>query len=142
MNTPLASPSTFPPPRRRWKSLLLLGVVFFSGTICGAGIAAVVIHRAAQQVVLHPEVRAERAAQWITRRLHLDAGQQERVRAILKRHTATIGKLRQEIWPRVLERFETTEREINDVLSPSQRQTWNQMTARLRKNWLPPDVTP
>ncbi len=142
MNRP-ASPSSLPPPRRpRWKNLLLLGVVFLSGTICGAGLAAVVIHRAVQQVVLHPEIRAERATQWITRRLHLDASQQQRVRAILGQHTATIGKLRQEIWPRVLKRFETTEREINDVLSPSQQQTWRKMTERLRKNWLPPDVAP
>ncbi len=95
-----------------------------------------------QQAVLHPEIHAERAAQWITRRLHLDAVQQKRVRAILEQHTAAIGKLRQEIWPRVLKRFETTEHEINDVLSPSQQQTWQKMTERLRKNWLPPDVAP
>ncbi|MBI4529094.1 MAG: hypothetical protein HY695_35300 [Deltaproteobacteria bacterium] len=139
MNIAMTPASDIPPPPRprRWRWFLLLGVVFLSGTICGAGVAAVVIHRAVQQAVHRPDIRAQRATQWITKRLHLDAAQQERVRVILERHTAALGKIRQEIWPRVIKRFETTEGEINELLSPSQRETWHKMTGRLRKNWLP-----
>ncbi|MBI5244758.1 MAG: hypothetical protein HY922_13900 [Elusimicrobia bacterium] len=137
-----AAPSCNPlpsPRRRRWMGLLLLGAAFLSGMICGGGLAVVAVHRAARQAVRHPELRSRQAARWMARRLSLDGAQQERVRAILERQAAELKKLRLEVWPRVLERLETTEREIEGELSAPQRQKWRKTAERLRGNWLPPD---
>ncbi|HBL18109.1 MAG: hypothetical protein A2X36_15440 [Elusimicrobia bacterium GWA2_69_24] len=126
------------PPRGRFSRPLAALALFLSGLVCGAGGAALALRRAAQRAVSHPEVRAQRATQWLGKKLDLDAAQREKVGAILQRQAADLEVLRAGVWPRVLERLETTEREIAGTLRPDQRAAWTKLAAGLKRKWLPP----
>ncbi|MBI4375059.1 MAG: hypothetical protein HY549_01290 [Elusimicrobia bacterium] len=133
MNDSRTLPVSRPP--RHWRILLFVAI-FLSGAICGAGLSAFIIHRAVRQAVARPELRVQRATRFLTRRLKLDNSQQEQTRAVLERQALEFNKLRLEVWPRVLQRLDLSEREIAALLSPAQRQKWEKMARRLRQKWL------
>jgi hypothetical protein len=114
----------------------ILSVVFASGALMGASAAVVVVQRTAHKAFQNPEVRTQKATRWLTRRLSLDAGQQERVRAIMESQSADLQALRREVWPRVLTRLDETESQVDAALTPKQSKRWKKMAARLRRNWL------
>lgn len=122
------------PPRLPWAAIVVLA--FLAGALGGAAAAVAVVRRTVRHAVANPQYRTERATRMLTRRLDLDAAQQERVRAILESQASDLGRLRREVWPRVLERLDSTEREISETLTPSQRETFRGLVARLRKNWI------
>lgn len=123
----------------------LLAVAFASGALVGAGGAVVVIQKTVRQAIQRPELRTRHAARMLTRKLSLDASQQERVRRVLEEQSAEFERLRQEVWPRVITRLERTEREVDATLDTKQRERWKRLAERLKKRWLssyPPAGTP
>lgn len=122
---------------RRWGCLrtgILLLLVFCSGLVCGAGLTL----RAIREHVQHPERRVERATRWMERRLDLSDEQSSKVRGILERQRRDLGALRDEVRPRVVERIEQTNEEIEEVLTAEQREEWREFVHRFRERWLPP----
>ena len=129
-----------PPRRRRWVTALLAAAIFIGGMICGAGLTAVAIHRAAREAIRHPEVRAVRASKFLARRLSLTAEQQAQVLLIVERQQADLAALRGRIWPEVVTRLRKTEDEIAAVLTPKQQEEWRKTAAKLRENWMPAEM--
>jgi len=125
------------PKRRRWLVGLLLLVVFLCGGVCGAGLALTHALRRAQAAAGDPELRAEQGTRWLARRLDLSAEQRAQVRAILQRQGQDMARLRQEIWPRALERIDQTEKDISTLLTPRQQKKWRETASQLRRRWIP-----
>lgn len=139
--TPSGATPLPPPPRRRGTAALF-AFAFASGTLFGAGVTAVAIQRTVRRAVRQPDFRVEKATRFLTRKLDLDHGQRERVREVLTAQVADMGKLRHEVWPRVLERLDRTEREIGEALSARQRERWEKMASGLKRRWLETHPTP
>lgn len=136
--TPAAAPlPPAPAPRRRWVMIVLVALVFLCGVVCGAGVTAVGVVHILRDVVRHPETRSDRAARFLSRRLDLNDDQRRQVHAILQRQAADLESLRGEIWPRVLQRLQSSETEIAAVLTPAQQEKWKSLAGKLRENWLP-----
>ena len=125
------------PKRRRWLTGLLFAVVFLCGGVCGAGLALSHVLRQAQAAARNPELRAEQGARRLTRKLNLTAEQARQVRNILQQQARDMTKLRQEVWPRAMERFDRTEKEISDLLTPQQQRQWRETASQLRRRWTP-----
>ena len=127
-----------PPPRRRWwvKALLVL-VIFVCGMVCGGGITAIALGLVMRDLVRHPEVRVERSTTFLTRRLDLTPEQRQQVHAILQKQAGDMQALRGEVWPRVMQRLQTSETEIAAVLTPAQQEKWKALAKKLREEWLP-----
>nr|HRU07722.1 hypothetical protein [Candidatus Brocadiia bacterium] len=49
--------------------------------------------------------------------------------------------LRREVAPRVLARLRESEKRIERLLTPGQRDKWRAVVARLKKDWLPVEMT-
>ena len=131
-------PLVAPPPRtRRWPWIMLAVSAFCFGIACGAGITLVgVIHRV-RQSLRHPELRTERAAQFISRRLRLTPAQRQQVRAILQEQAVELGRIRAETMPRVTDRLKTTRVEVDKVLTPDQQKVWERLADELRRKLQP-----
>ena len=64
---------------KQWKSILLLGLVFFAGLAVGVVGARLAVRRAVQQAIIHPEKAQSLVEHNLTRRLRLDPGQQAQI---------------------------------------------------------------
>jgi Spy/CpxP family protein refolding chaperone len=135
-----AAPSVPAPPAsrpRRWPWIVLAGCAFLFGFACGSGLTlAGVLHRV-RQSLRHPEMRSERAAQFLNRRLKLTPEQQKQVTAILQEQNRELGKLRRETMPRVAERLQATRDAVDQVLTPEQQQRWHTMADEFRRKLQP-----
>jgi len=132
-----------PPPARHghWRQLgrvLLVLAVFAFGMVCGGALTLVGVVRHVREGARHPERRVERTTRWLSHRLHLSAAQKERVRAILQAQQADFAALRREVQPRVVARLEQTDQEIRDILEAGQKEEWQRIVERIRRQWLPP----
>lgn len=128
-----------PPPQRRrwWLRVLFVAVIFFCGMVCGSGVTAVVLGQVMRDLVRNPGVRVERSTTFLTRRLDLTPEQRQRVHGILQKQATEMQSLRSEVWPRVLQRLQTSETEIAAVLTPAQQGKWKALAKKLREEWLP-----
>lgn len=140
VSTPSILPA--PPRRRRWLTVLLIAVLFVTGTISGAGGAAIFIRARVQDAVAHPEIGRARAEGMLVRRLDLDPQQRRQVGRILRERQRAMLAIRREVYPRMMRELEQSNEEIARVLRPDQRAKWNETYQTLRSRWLPQPPPP
>ena len=134
-----AQGGALPPPRRRRGCLtsFLVLCVFAFGLVCGSGLTLLAVVRRVRIEAARPELRADRAAKFLSRRLDLDAQQAGQVRAVLREQQQD---LRREVGPVLRQRLRQTDQEITAVLTPEQQVKWREMVERIKGRWLPLDM--
>jgi len=122
------------PPRRRgrrWVSVLLIGLVFLGGVVCGGGGALLVLRSRVMEIVRHPDREAARRATNIGKQLDLTPEQTKRVQAILaQRMNSVLNNARGQM--------DLFSEEVGQVLTESQRERWRAFRGRRVDDWLPP----
>jgi len=114
-------------------SALLCLVVFGSGMIFGAGLTVVTINRHVRRVVHHPELAVKGFMRVMARRLDLDDGQKQQIRAILAKRQAVLQRLRTRYQPQVEVQLAQLVTEIDTVLRPGQKKKFRAMVARMHR---------
>jgi len=138
--TPATEPTATPtrPKRRRWLSVLLSLVIFFSGLIVGTGGTLIVIRNVALQRIHHPETVPDRIARQLRRKLRLDDEQTDQVRQIVAERQLAFQKIRRDVQPQIEAELDIARQQIGEVLDDDQREKWEAHFDHLRKTWLPP----
>ena len=105
----------------KWKSILLLALVFFAGVVLGVVGTRAVTRHFTQVAIAHPErvqMLIERA---LTRRLHLSTDQQSQLHDILTDTRGQMKTVREEFRPKVEAIFLDTDTKIDAILTPEQQ---------------------
>lgn len=122
---------------KKLKPLLLVLLIFVAGFAAGVVTTRIAVRRFVQRAIAQPELLREKIAQDLTRKLRLDAGQQEKVQQILAAAHARIQAARQEAQPQFLGAVRDAAVEINAVLTPEQREQFAQYRAANRRFFAP-----
>ncbi len=124
----------------KWRiilGLLLALIIFLTGAISGAGVTMIVALHKVQQAIHKPEMIPPRMAAEMQRRLKLSDQQERQVELILIRRQNHLQTIRQRIQPDVMKQFEQTRAEVDDVLTPEQKEKWDRWYEQLKMRWLP-----
>lgn len=113
-----------------WRAALLLGAVFLGGVLAGSG-GLVLAHRAGFVAAPGGRRSTEAYLHRLTGDLKLDARQQDSVRAILERYRPAMDSLRQDVDTKFTALRLSIRGEITGVLTPEQRQRYDQLTQRM-----------
>jgi hypothetical protein len=115
-----------------WKSILLLVLVFLAGLAVGVVGTRVVVRRAVQQAITHPEKMQSLMERNLTRRLHLNSDQQVKLRAILTDTRSQLGDLRKQFQPQAAKALHDADQKISALLTPEQQARYDKFKER---NW-------
>lgn len=117
---------------KKWKSILLLALVFFAGLTVGVVGTRVVVRHFVQQALTHPERVQSLMERNLARRLRLDNDQQVKVHAIMTDARGQLTSLRKEFQPQAAEVFHATDQKISALLTPEQQARYDKFKER---NW-------
>ena len=106
---------------KAFKSILLLALVFFAGIVIGVVGARIMVRRAVQQAVLHPEQAQMIVERNIARRLRLDGGQRMKLHQILSDAHEQVWDLRREYQPQMIVVVSNAVQQIEIILTPDQQ---------------------
>jgi hypothetical protein len=115
---------------KTWKILLLLALVFFAGLAVGVVGTRIAVRRVVQQALVHPERTQLLMEHNLTRRLRLDADQQEKLHAILTDTRGQLTALRKEFQPQAAQVLQDTDSKITAILTPSQQARYDKIKER------------
>jgi hypothetical protein len=111
---------------------LLLALVFFAGLAVGVVGTRLVVRRAVQMAMVHPERVQFFLERSLTRRLRLDNEQQVKLHAILTETRQQMADLRKEVQPQAAQVMHETDQKIAGMLTPEQQERYEKFKDR---NW-------
>jgi len=117
---------------KRWKSILLLLLVFVAGLAVGVVGTRIVVRRAVQQALTHPERMQAMMERNLTRRLKLDTQQQVQLHGILTDTRGQLAGLRKQFQPQAGQVFHDADQKISALLTPEQQARYDKFKER---NW-------
>lgn len=117
--------------------MLLGGVIFLCGCVCGASAMTLFAARRLESFRQHG-LNTEHAFSRLRRALELDEAQSAKVREILKRGIADLREVRRRVGPEVQDTLSRIREEVSAVLDERQRNLWNTRFDTLRERWFPP----
>lgn len=103
-------------------------VVFTLGTLCGI-LGTHLVYKFRMEAIMNErgQNREERLVNRLDRKLGLDAGQLEQVRAIVHETQDGIREVRSRFRPQMMAVIEKAEMKISAILTPEQRKKYEQM---------------
>jgi hypothetical protein len=117
---------------KKWKSILLLALVFFAGLAMGVVGTRIVVRRAVQQAIMHPEKVQSLMERNLTRRLGLDNDQQVKLHGILTDTRGQLTDLRKQFQPQAAEVLNDADQKISALLTPEQQKRYDKFKEH---NW-------
>jgi len=127
---------------RRWPRIVAALLIFFGGMVCGAGLTVIVAVRNFHHTIHHPEEVPARLTRYLTRRLDLTSDQAEKVESLIARRQEDLQAIRREAQPRVAAELAALREEIGQVLTPDQREKWDDIFDEAIDRWMPPPPPP
>ncbi len=128
---------TLPPPSsQRWRRVTLMMVIFLSGAIVGVVAGGYVAHQQMLFMLQHPEQIPDRILPRIRSQLSLNDEQTSQVDAIVRRRHAAMEVARSKCYPELVAEFEGMCSDIAKVLSPKQRDSWNELSELVKQRYL------
>jgi len=115
-----------------WKLILLLIGIFAAGVVAG-GIATMQYERHSGSRHSSPEQWGPARLKKISERLNLTSEQQEKLRPIIRRDMEDLGRIRASSFAEGKRIFERMEHDIAEVLTPEQREKFEQMNREMRE---------
>jgi hypothetical protein len=116
---------------------LVIALIYFAGIATGVVATRAVVRRMVATAVQNPDRVRILIEKRLTRRLKLDAGQQDKVDQILTRTQTELRSLRHEFGPRFQAIMGDAQTEIAALLSPEQRERFDKFRAENRHLWQP-----
>jgi hypothetical protein len=141
-NIPPLPTTTIPPRPRRWLRLVAAFIIFIGGMVCGGGITVIVAVRNIHYYVHHPEAVPARITKYLARRLDLSTDQATAVEHLIAVHQQKLQAIRQEVHPRVAMELSSLRAEVSNVLTPDQRDKWDEIYDEAIDKWFPPPPAP
>lgn len=126
-----------PPTVRRWPRFVMLGLIFFCGSVVGAVIGGFWMRERMIAMMQHPEQVPNRILPRIRAELALSDDQAQQVEAVVRKRHAVMEALRAESYPRQLAEFKAMQSEIAELLSPEQRRRWATLCETVEQRYLP-----
>jgi hypothetical protein len=120
---------------KNWKSILLLLLVFLAGLMAGVVGTRIVVRRAVQQAILHPERAQMLLERDLARKLRLDADQQAKLHGTMLEMRGQLRELRQEYQPQAVEVLRVADGKIASVLRPEQVACYEKLKLENRPLW-------
>lgn len=120
---------------KKIKPWLVLALVFLAGAAFGVVATRVVVRQFVRVAISQPEKLRDRIERDLTRRLKLNDQQRPKVRAALVHAHERLQTLRAEFQPRFAEILDDTRGEISTVLTPEQRERFEEFRAEHRQLW-------
>jgi len=112
---------------KRWKSILLLALVFLTGIVVGVVGTRAVVRFAWRQAEVHPE-RVQRIIERnLTRRLRLDERQQARLHDIMTDARGQMRALREEYRPKAGAVYQEADEKITAMLTSDQLERYQRL---------------
>jgi hypothetical protein len=142
MTTPPVLPVTLQPRPRRWLRFLAAFIIFFGGMVCGGGLTVIVAVHNIRHFMHHPEEVPARITKYLTRRLDLSSDQADAVEHLIAKHQAKLQEIRLRVHPEVAMELSALHNEISDVLTPDQRDKWDDIYDEALDRWFPPPPAP
>lgn len=132
------------PEPRRWPRVVLMVVIFLSGTVVGGVVARIVTREQILAMLKHPERVPDRILPHLRTSLGLTSEQAQRVNEIVRRRHATMESLRARSYPGLLVEFHAMRDEVKEVLSSEQQARWTRLSESIERRYLPdaPSVQP
>ncbi len=117
------------------KLVIVLALVFAAGFAGGVATTRAVFRHFVQRAVKDPDFMRATIEKRAAMKLRLDAQQRDKLDAIL-RHTQTeLKDLRGEFQPRFLEIISHTEAQVEDILTPAQKERFEKLRAEHQHWW-------
>ncbi len=120
---------------KKWKSILLLLVVFLAGLAVGIVGTRIIVRRAVQQAIAHPERVQHLVERDLVRKLQLAPDQQAKLQEILTGARDHLRALRQEYQPQSLAVLRAADGQIMALLSPEQMARYENFKQANRPFW-------
>jgi hypothetical protein len=130
--------TTLPPRPRRWLRFVAAFIIFFAGTIAGAGLTVIVAVHNIRFYVHHPEAVPARITKYLSRRLDLSTDQATTVETLIAKHQHKLQQIRASVHPQVASELSELRAEVSDVLTPDQRDKWDAIYDEALDRWFPP----
>lgn len=120
---------------KKFKSILLLVLVFAAGTVTGVVVTRAVVRHVIHEVILHPDRAQTFLERSLTRRLRLDNEQQARLHQIVLDAHGQLQDLRREYQPQIFEVFSNADGRLTAILTPAQQEKFQQWKAKNHPLW-------
>lgn len=114
----------------RWRSWLLLSVIFAAGIAVGAVGAMKFIHYRVRTLLVHPEQVPNQVVEVLQHRLSLTEPQTRQVADIIRRRHAALEQIRGEVAPRVTVELTQLRTEVAALLTADQLPRWQLFCTR------------
>jgi hypothetical protein len=121
----------------KWKSILLLTLVFATGLIAGVAGTRAVARRMTDEAVTHPEHAQMVLERNLTRRLWLDQDQQAQLHGIMTDARGQIVVLRQQYQPQIQTIYLQTDSRIEAMLRRGQLERYEKIRQEQRTLFRP-----
>jgi len=131
-------PMTIPARPRRWVRVLVALLIFIGGMVCGGGLTIIGAVERIHHAIHHPEEVPGRITRYLTRRLDLSDDQSHQIEQIIREHQKNLQEIRRGVQPRVEAELELLRRDISRVLTPEQRDKWDDIFDDALDRWMPP----
>jgi len=135
-------PMTIPPRPRRWVRILVALLIFVGGMVCGGGLTIIGAVERIHHAIHHPEEVPGRITHYLKRRLDLSDDQTQQVEQIIREHQKNLQEIRRGVQPRVEAELELLRQDISQVLTPEQRDKWDDIFDDAVDRWMPPPPPP
>lgn len=127
-----------PKPPKPWVTLLMGGILVFSGMVIGGGVTAIVVKdRVSTYDDRSNKPIPPRVVNYITRELDLSPDQSDSVKTILHDHNERFRIIRGDTAEQIQEAMSTMRSEIQAVLTPEQAGKWEKMFQKVRRRAMP-----
>ncbi len=122
---------------RRWKTVLLLSMIFLCGAVVGGGIVISLGLSAGggnrRRRPRTPQAVCERFTERITRQLKLDQAKSDELRIVLLPHATKLFEVRKEMWAKFRPQLAIMRSDIAAILDDAQKQNWKKMCEQFDK---------
>ncbi len=123
--------------KRRRRSVLLGLVILLCGFILGSGVTLVTVRHIILHVIHNPEKAPERITNKLQRRLDLSDVQAKEVKQIITERKQALIAIRDRALPKVNRELDLMRKQVTDVLTEEQAETWHKLFDRHRELWVP-----
>jgi Spy/CpxP family protein refolding chaperone len=111
---------------KAWLTLLIGGILVFSGMVIGAGGTVLLVQNRMDQPGNAPEHFNRRLAERMTRDMGLTEAQESNIHEIFKSHRAELRDVKESVRERIDSSFSSMQTEVEGILTPEQAAVWNE----------------
>ena len=119
-------------------AFVLMSSVFLCGAIVGGTATSWVLWHRTMKAFRAPGSVVERMVHDVRREYSLSEDQSRKLEELLAEHHEAMQAIQDEFQPRIEEQLESLRTQVQDLLSPEQRERWNSRFDQMKTRWMRP----